>query len=325
MNKQAKGTLIMKHGIQTRLGAVLLAAVLLAGAPSLAVADDQPAAQNEGHHHEAERLPQSHYQARDREGKHQRFHDNGVLAEEGQYEADQRVGEWRSYNEDGDKVAFRLYDQGRLVVERRYDDSGELTRKVEPWDTPHGPGSRIRRFSEQELVEEVIETYTGNWASIRLFDDEGAVKTRGERLDGQRVGTWQKPKEGGVLTRRYDDQGHRHGQWVLESKSGERLQWGAYDRGVSVGEWRYRDGWAQELGEGRFDDAGNRVGEWGVLNEHGYVRRKESYREGRIEGRRYHFRDDGSLERYADYSGGEQVGPYTHFEPGDRDGRKGYW
>lgn len=206
--------------------------------------------------------------------QHKSFYDDGVVKEEGQFDANSKQdGEWKMYFESGKLWNTVNYKNGKLVGERRfYNEKGILTNII---------------YADSGFTEN--------------FDSEGKLSSLGKFENTSKIGVWNYYYPSGALRliENYKA-GKLHGNYESYEDHRQLYAVGHYEDGKQTGKWTYyhNDGKLKEVGHRKND---NRVGKWIEYYKNGQVMVLSYYDDGAKTGEWKFFNDKGKLLRTETY------------------------
>jgi len=172
------------------------------------------------------------------QGQWKEYHPDGTLRWEGEYKDGVKVGEWKYYHPNGKKE-----QQGR------YDSKGRPTGS---WKWYYESGNLLREENYEKGLRE---------GTMIEYSDSGTVITKGDYLEGQKIGPWVYQlgdyKEEGEYVN-----GERQGVWKHYYLSNGKLRFeGNYIEGQPEGKHKYYYENGKLRAEGKYA-AGKKDGEW---------------------------------------------------------------
>ena len=227
-------------------------------------------------------------------GHYERLFENGVVAEEGEFERGQRVGVW-----------MERFDTGQPKIETHYR-AGELHGLKREW-------SDVGFVKKETWFEDGLRHGDYTVWDMR-FEGRRFVKTRGQHERGLKVGVWEVFYRNEALREKglYVD-GLREGSWTFWQFDDNKLQREAEFR---AGEWHGRVADYDELGnlasEGIYEQ-GKLNGPLIEFHPEGTVKSEKLYVDGRPSGpvRTYH--PDGTPESEGELVDGKREGLWTYW------------
>lgn len=236
-----------------------------------------------------------------------RYFEDGSVRERGEYVNRYPAGEHVSYHSPDVMGRYRIYgDEGRVLEERVYGQSGDLERHSRSIDTPHGQGREVIRFhANGEVSHRQQSSDDRQWNLSLQYDEDGEIRERRETVGGRPYGDFiHRDYSGGYSAGTYQE-GQMHGQFYRVNQNGKVVEEGSFHQGKRIGSWL----------------------------EQGYMGLIEvEYNEqGQMHGRREERADDGSERLVQYYADGVRHGEYKRwvegelvesgqYEQGDRDG-----
>lgn len=291
-----------------------------------------------------------------RQGKWKFFYDDGNLQLEGFYRNDLRHGFFKQYSREGVLLSVLKFEEGKLVADApelvtldlRYDyyPSGKV-KSVGSYKGSNKEGLH-REYKEDgslikaSLFENNIKTGEGllNNEGLRNgewkdFYSNGALKSKGQYLNGKKVGLWKHYYPNGTLEQKgnYNTEGLADGEWLWFYESSDTLKIVNYRRGLEEGMMMEYSRGGNLIAKGEYIE-GKREYDW--FYSIGEVSIYGSYRYGEEDGFWKHFRngtlifegnfvdgfsngihkwyfDNGKLREIGNYRMGQKQGEWKKF------------
>ncbi|WP_130733195.1 toxin-antitoxin system YwqK family antitoxin [Flavobacterium sp. J27] len=202
------------------------------------------------------------------DGDYTFYHPNGKIQSKGFYTKNVQSGKWFFYTEDG----FPISEESYL-----YDKGLRIKNGL------------FRFYNKQGiLVEETSYTKDAINGLGKLYFDNGFLKQETNYKNGETVG----------LTKIYKEKARD----VLDG-IGKMAK-----NGVITGEWKYfhDDGKTIDL-IGSYNEKGEQIGKWQSFYNTGILKAESFYNNGKRDGERKLYKEDGSLEKTEIYKNGTLV------------------
>jgi uncharacterized protein len=271
------------------------------------------------------------------------YHANGNKASEGTMVNGKPNGYWKTYNEqgilvsEGNRKDFELDSTWKF-----YDETGKIGLEI---SYVKGQKDGIRKtYREDEIIEEMFSNDAKN-GPTKYFYADGKIKREVNFRDGLeegmskefdtdgRVITIINYKSGFITSReiinRYDNSGRKHGPWKYFYDDGKLRMEGYYKHGLESGYFKEYDKNGNLLTAAKFADGVKLedVAELVKLDVRkdyypdGKVKVAATYnKEGKMEGVRREYAEDGSVEKSYIFRNGIMIGEGIVTEKGERDG-----
>lgn len=232
----------------------------------------------------------------------------GKLAFKGAYQNGEPTGVHRFYNEEGEVVEAKIYDQGILLFEGIVDEEGL---KQGPWKHFYSDGSLKAEGAYRD------DQKYGPW---KYYYPDGKLEQEGSYLRGLPEGTWVWYHPNGQEWREEEYvMGAEDGPSVEYDEDGQVIAQGEYIDGQKEGPWRFRLNDHRE--EGAYFE-GLRQGQW----RHYYLSAENEqlvfeglFENGRPQGMHQYFWPNGQLKQRGQYKNGLEDGVWEYFnEDGSR-------
>lgn len=242
----------------------------------------------------------------------------GKLASKGAFRDGEPVGVHRKYNEDGEVISAKIYEDGVVLSEGIIDEQG---RKQGPWKFFYRSGDLRAEGSYQD------DKKIGRW---RYLFRNGDVEQIGSYLRGEPDGLWTWYYENGEILREeeyamgledgmsieYNDTGaviakgeyiggYKEGPWFHQLN--DHREEGAYFEGARTGIWKHfylSNG--QLRFQGRYEN-GLKNGDFAWYFPSGQVERRGTYLADKKEGIWEYFNQAGLRIITIEYEGGEEI------------------
>ena len=162
------------------------------------------------------------------------YHDNGVIAIEGDLQEGLPQGKWTHYNEDGKVLNTVQYDMGLYSGTIRYPDSS-----AEYVDSKRHGLSKAYSYDGQLIeLSEYKEGVRDGW--VREYYESGQLHSEVEYDHGVRTGQSSHYDDSGNLAElyNYDNKGVLSGCYQ-KFQSGSPVEEGQYANGYKTGLWKY--------------------------------------------------------------------------------------
>ena len=224
----------------------------------------------------------------------------GKLAFKGAYRNGKAEGVHRRYDEEGNVIESKIYNDGILLFEGIVDEEG---RRQGPWKEYFQTGELKSEGSYKDNLK------VGEW---KYYYINGDLEQTGSYQRGLAGGLWIWYYPNGQVWREEEYfMGQEEGLSTEYSDSGTVLAQGNYVEGLRDGKWFFEINDHRE--EGRFFE-GERTGEW----RHYYLDTDQLRFEGRFEnnlenGMHVYYYDNGQVKRRGSYSLGEREGIWEFF------------
>lgn len=273
------------------------------------------------------------------------YHENGKKASEGNMREGKPDGYWKTYNKEeilvseGNRKNFLLDSTWRF-----YDDSGSLKMEI---DYRIGKKDGLRKtYREEESIVETFKNDVKNGPTIYYYPG-GRIKSEVNFVNGLEEGLSKEYAEdgriitlttyrSGYITQReringYIEGDKKHGIWKTFYPNGQLQSEGYYKRGVEHGYFKEYDASGNLTITTKYENGvkiedAKELLKLEVRKDYypdGAVKIAASYnKEGKLEGVRREFTEDGSIERSFIFKNGIMIGEGIVTEKGERDG---YW
>ncbi|HAD97436.1 MAG TPA: hypothetical protein DCG19_08515 [Cryomorphaceae bacterium] len=231
----------------------------------------------------------------------------GKLAFKGAYRNGKPEGVHRQYDEDGNVISSRIYENGIVLYEGIVDEQG---RKQGPWKEyyPDGTLKAEGSYKDDLKIEE--------W--VYYYPDE-TVEQTGSYQQGLPNGPWVWYHPNGQTWREEEFfRGEEDGLSVEYSDSGTVIARGNYIEGRKDGEWVLQVNDHKEVGK-YFD--GLRNGKWiyYYYDKGETIRFEGTFENGLASGFHTFYYPNGNVERRGKFAGGQKEGIWEYFdENGDK-------
>lgn len=271
------------------------------------------------------------------------YHPNGQKSSEGMMRDGQPDGYWKTYNEQGMMVSegnrknFELDSTWKF-----YNDKGNIALEI---NYLKGKKEGIRKtYREDEIIEENFKNDVKNGLTKYYYAD-GRIKKEVNFRDGLEQGLAKEyDSDGRIITlityksgfitereliNRYDNNGRKHGVWKTFYANGNIMSEGMYKHGLENGYFKEFDKDGNLISTAKYAD-GSKLEDVAELVKldmrkdyypDGKVKIAATYnKEGRLEGVRREYRDDGTVEKSYIFRNGIMIGEGIVTEKGERDG-----
>lgn len=224
----------------------------------------------------------------------------GKLSFKGSYRNGVPEGVHREYNEEGDVVSSKIYENGIVLFEGIVDENGM---KQGPWKEYYTTGELKAEGSYKDNLK------IGTWVYYYI---DGDVEQTGNYLRGMPDGLWTWNYPNGQTWREEEYvMGLEDGPSVEYSDSGSVIAKGEYIDGYREGEWFFEVNDHREIGN-YFE--GERTGKW----KYYYLNEEQLSFEGNFEnglenGRHIWYYPNGKVKRRGDYVAGVKDGIWEYF------------
>ncbi len=226
--------------------------------------------------------------------------ENGKLSFKGAYRNDKPEGVHRRYDEEGNVIESKIYDEGILLFEGILDEEGSRQGKWKEY-YPSGELKSEGNYKDNFKV--------GEW---KYYYRDGNIEQTGSYQRGLASGLWIWYYPNGQVWREEEYYlGQEEGISTEYSDSGTVLAQGNYLEGLREGKWFFAINDHRE--EGSFFE-GERTGEW----KHYYLDNNQLRFEGRYEnnledGTHSYYYPNGQIKRRGNYKLGEKEGLWEFF------------
>jgi antitoxin component YwqK of YwqJK toxin-antitoxin module len=269
--------------------------------------------------------------------------ENGKLEKECNYLDGKLNGEYKSYYENGKLEKECNYLDGKLNgIYKSYYENGQLSVESnilnQEFDGKYTSWFENGKISSEGIFKE--GKYNGFWT---VYHENGNIKGKGifQMADGTDIGSgeaalpdigrngeWKFFYENGNLEKEINYiNGKLNGLFKSYFTNGKTNSEGVYKDNKYDGFWQFYFENGNKHGEGKYEsgdgtDLGNsgipkngRNGEWKFFYENGKINEQASYFNGKLEGIRKKYFDDGKLELEINYKQGERNGMSRTFYP----------
>lgn len=225
---------------------------------------------------------------------------SGKLATKGAYRDGVPVGVHRAYNEEGEVISAKIYEDGIVLSEGIIDEKG---RKQGPWKFFYRDGSlRAEGAYSNDLK-------IGRW---RYLFRNGDVEQIGNYLRGEPDGLWTWYfEEGAILRQEEYAMGLEDGLSVEYNDSGAVIAQGEYIGGYKEGPWFHQLNDHREEGA-YFEGARNGIWKHYYLSN-GQLRFQGAYENGLKTGDFIWYFPSGQVERRGSYIADKKEGIWEYF------------
>lgn len=279
-------------------------------------------------------------------GYNEFYYPNGKKSSEGYMKNGQPDGYWKTYNEEG--ILISEGNRKNFLLDstwRFYDDEGKLKMVI---NYKEGLKDGVRKtIREDEVVEETFAKDVKN-GPTKYYYPNGKLKKQVNFTDGLEEGmayeydeddgriiTLIKYKSGFIVDReminRFDNSGKKNGTWKYYYTSGIIRKEGTYKHGLENGYFKEYDKDGNLLTTSKYIDGilQEDVAELAKLDVRkdyypdGKVKIAATYnKEGKLEGIRREYAEDGSIEKSYIFKNGTMIGEGIVTEKGEKNG---YW
>lgn len=209
----------------------------------------------------------SNWKAGKLDGDYIFYFQNGKIQSKGSYKKGEQIGKWFFYSENGKPISEESYMYDKGIKKK----------------------NGLFRFFNKEgvLIDEV--NYKDD-----LFDGQGKLFYDNGNL--KQIANYKKGESVGMVT------------IYKENKPNVLDGTGKLKNNNVIGEWTYyhEDGKTIET-KGSYDDNGKQIGLWQSFYKNGKVKAQSTYVNGKREGERTLFNEDGTVSKTEQYSKGELV------------------
>lgn len=227
----------------------------------------------------------------------------GELAFKGSYRNGKEEGVHRTYDENGNVISSKIYENGIVLFEGIVDDQG---RKQGTWKEFYPTGELKSKGDYKDNLK------IRKW---EYYFIDGKIEQVGNYLRGRAEGewTWFYPNKQILRQEEYVD-GFRDGPFVEYSDTGSVITKGGFIEGLRDGFWIYQLNDYRE--EGNYFD-GLRTGEWTHYEK---IEGKEmtifsgNYENGLENGVHVYFYKNGQEKRRGKYLGGKKEGIWDYLD-----------
>ncbi len=226
------------------------------------------------------------------------YYPTGKIKYIGGYKDSLPQGPHRKYDESGNIVSAKIYEEGYLVGEGILDEKG---RQQGIWKEFHTTGE-LRATGEYKDGKKI-----GEW---KFYHVNGKMEQKGKYdAKGKAQGTWKWFYETGNLLREENYLDNKlDGKMIEYSDTGQVITRGEYLDGQQEGPWFYQLGDYREEGVYKSD---RREGEWKhYYNSNGRVRFEGKYVDGNADGKHSYYYSNGKLQQEGKYTMGAKDGDW---------------
>ncbi len=224
----------------------------------------------------------------------------GKLDFKGAYRNGKPDGVHRKYDEDGNVIESKIYDNGIVLFEGIIDEKG---RKQDLWKEYYRTGELKTKGSYRDNLK------VGNWVYYYI---NGEIEQKGDYLKGLANDIWTWFHNNGQIWREEEYLfGKEHGSSVEYNDIGVLVAKGDYVGGLKDGKWFYQVNDHSEIGN-YFE--GQRIGFWKYYYaDNGQLRFEGSYENGLEMGIHLYYYHNDQIERRGNYTLGEKDGIWEYF------------
>lgn len=225
----------------------------------------------------------------------------GKLSFKGSYRNGKPEGVHREYDDEGNVIASKIYDNGIVLYEGIVDENGN---KQGPWKEFYPTGELKAEGNYKDNLK------VGKWVYYYI---DGKVEQTGSYLKGMPDGLWVWKYPNGQTWREEEYLlGLEEGSSVEYSDSGTVIARGTYIEGMKDGEWFFEMNDHRERGS-YFE--GERRGEWKYyyLNNE-QLQYEGTYENGLETGMHVWYYPNGKVKKRGAFLGGVKEGIWEHFE-----------
>lgn len=225
----------------------------------------------------------------------------GKLSFKGAFRDGIPEGVHRDYDDDGNVVDSRVYDNGVVLYEGIIDEEGN---KQGPWKEYYATGELKAEGHYKDNLK--VKTWIYYYRS-------GKVEQTGRYRSGLTEGKWTWNYENGMTWREEEYVGGLEDGLSIEySDTGHVIATGEYIEGFREGSWTFEVNDHRE--EGSFFE-GQRTGKWKhyYLGAENILRFEGEYESGLEMGLHTYYYENGEIQKRGPYSGGEREGLWEFF------------
>lgn len=230
----------------------------------------------------------------------------GALAFKGSYRNGKPEGVHREYDENGNVISSKIYNNGIVLFEGIIDEQG---RKQKLWKEFYTTGELKAEGKYKDNLK------ISKWVYYYI---DGKVEQTGDYLRGRPEGIWTWKYNNGQVWREeeYVD-GYEDGPSVEYGDTGNIIAQGNYIEGLKDGDWFYQVNDYKEIGK-YFD--GLRTGDWThyYLKLDNKIRFQGSFENGQENGYHTYYYDNDQVEKRGNYGAGEKEGIWEYFTEGGK-------
>ncbi|NVO18574.1 MAG: toxin-antitoxin system YwqK family antitoxin [Bacteroidetes bacterium] len=221
-----------------------------------------------------------------KQGRWKFFFDSGLVKLDGVYKDDKRNGYFKEYDENGQLLTVKKYQNDVEVLEA--PELASLSVKTDYY--PTGQVKTVASYNGDE-PEGVRREYAVDGKIIA-----GYIFHQG-KMTGE-----------GIV----DEEGTKDGPWKEYYEDGSVRSVGTYDKGNRVGEWKfyYPNGKLEE--QGKYNKKGKTDGTWDWYYEDGTLQREQSFINGLEDGEYLENDEAGKLIVKGQYADGLEEGEWTY-------------
>lgn len=223
----------------------------------------------------------------------------GNVVFKGAYRNDIEEGVHRIYDEDGNVISSKIFENGTALFEGIIDDQG---RKQGPWKEFYPSGELKSKGDYKDNLK------IRNW--VYYFID-GKIEQTGDYRRGKPEGvwTWYFENRQVRISEEYVD-GLEDGPSIEYNDTGAVIAQGNFIEGFKDGEWIYEVNDHKEVGK-YFDD--QRTGIWRHYYNSKLIIFEGIYENGLENGLHTYYYSNGQVKRRGKYSGGKKEGIWEYF------------
>jgi antitoxin component YwqK of YwqJK toxin-antitoxin module len=230
------------------------------------------------------------------------LHDNGELKTLGGYRNGSPDGVHREYDENGNVIASRIYQNGFLYAQGGIVDP--QGRKQENWTYFYPDGSKRAEGAFKNDLK------VGVW---KYYHTNGKIEQTGKYVQGQPEGawTWYYP-DGMIRVEEFYFRGDLEGEYIEYDDTGHVMVQGEYIAGLKEGKWTYEYGDSREEGNYAFDE---RTGVWTIyFQDLGIKSFEGSFVDGLPDGKHVWYHPNGKKRKEGKYIMGQEQGTWIFYD-----------
>lgn len=229
------------------------------------------------------------------------YFENGALKTSGTYRNDLPIGVHREYNQKGNIVNAKLYDDyGVLLGEGIVDEEG---RKQDDWVFYFESGAKASegKYKDNKQI--------GKW---EFFFEDGGTEQKGKYRKGKPHGEWVWYYAKDVLRRQENfDNGKEDGAYEEYNRDGELIAKGEFYEGERNGDWYFRVG--DQIEKGAYEE-GMKQGVWKHYFLDGTLRYEGNFLQDSKDGKHKLYYPSGKLKTEMNYVSGSREGKWIEYD-----------
>ena len=282
-------------------------------------------------------------------GKYEYFNNKGALVKRKYFDNGEVFGFSKSYFNVGEKLLeYKIpYEKGEIEGEvLEYYANGDVYAKTNYVAGVKNGLETIYHYNKN--ISSEINYVKGEVSgSYKSFHSNGKPNEIGQSLEGNYIGAWKSFYSDGTLEsesfykkgalsdlyKYYDTDGKLYYEYVY--RKGDIIAFTFYKKDGTIlkkgkkrsGEFYY-EGFSpkgNKTGEGLYDIAGGKKGEWKFYTNNGVLTNKGNYKEGELTGNYYNYYQNGNVKYVSPYKNGVLDGYYVAYHTNNQMSTQGWY